>query len=1076
MTGNNQKVRAVFLAALMVLSVFAGTVAFAGTAAAAPETFSDNNVDAGALSAGETAVVQTIDIADSDGDANDVTLTHATVSEETGTDIPSSAISNVEILDNAGTVLGSASDLGTQIDITDTTFTDDTDANTVDLQVRITVSSSTSFEGTLDVTTQASWEEGANTGTVSAADGTDETIDGVPPGITSVETKAGSGSIIVNFNESLDTSTVADTDFTYNDNNGEGASSISGVKSKSGSTVVLNLDSDITSSDVSQDSIDLSANSLKDLAGNQNNVEQTVSFTSVAAPTVEGAIEYDDGAYSGDSGASEVEVAFSEAMDTSTITTSNVNVYVDGSQVSDSSLTLDMGSTGSSAGSTSRLVIDGISSNVGPSSTIRVQFSGDVENESGIALFTSTTNVSVTETSQTIDPTSAATDDGALEGSVYEGEIVAFEVNSEDRNLELNASDGEFIFEGSSGTSSEIYAFDTDGIDASRDYRISSTDGGNFYYDFGIRNLGLSATISDTEIQSDESFDVTAKANRGGQDVEFQIVDDSGDDYDTAVTRTLNGSGGYTYTFDSNTFTDEDTGNYTVEVTDVNSGVTVETSTLTVSEAGEGSAGFGESTITDARGDIVEIPVTIEETDTATVTVGSVDDGFRQNVTIEDNNGDGEVLLEFNTYTATSGVSGKIFGVYNAEDVSSSDQDVVVNVEPADQTVSSLLEPGDYDLEVVTGDDASVSADNVGTLIIEERSTDAINSWTAPSGTSIADLEDVQDAVADESVTESSEIANGDIVVHELSATGLEGALAVQNQANTSADFFALDGSVYNLTVNQTNPGANRDAYGLQLNATNTQVVADADNDTYYVLFDTNDPLAIRDSGTDYTSSAADGSAVTPADDDVLQANFSVYEDTTASGLADSQQTVMTDYELVNAQVSSDADPINVTNAAEQTVTGTATVAPGTELNLRVRSDSDVRPSFLKTATVTVQADGSWSATMDFSDASVGDTFSVTSSGGHDNLIASADQLDVDGNVVESVSDTTTTAEPTTEEPTDEPTEEPTDEPTEEPTEEPTDEPSEGDSDGSGTSTPGFGVVVALTALLAAALLATRRE
>ncbi|MFC6795423.1 surface glycoprotein [Halobaculum halobium] len=51
MTETNNKIRALFLTALMVFSVFAGTVAFAGTAAAANNaTVTANPADADATS------------------------------------------------------------------------------------------------------------------------------------------------------------------------------------------------------------------------------------------------------------------------------------------------------------------------------------------------------------------------------------------------------------------------------------------------------------------------------------------------------------------------------------------------------------------------------------------------------------------------------------------------------------------------------------------------------------------------------------------------------------------------------------------------------------------------------------------------------------------------------------------------------------------------------------------------------------------------------------------------------------------------------------------------------------------
>ena len=171
-----------------------------------------------------------------------------------------------------------------------------------------------------------------------------------------------------------------------------------------------------------------------------------------------------------------------------------------------------------------------------------------------------------------------------------------------------------------------------------------------------------------------------------------------------------------------------------------------------------------------------------------------------------------------------------------------------------------------------------------------------------------------------------------------------------------------------------------------------------------------------------------------------------------------------------------DADPVEVGAASNQTITGSTNYAPGTELTVRVRSSSDVSPGVFNTDTVTVQPDGTFSAQFDFSEQSAGDTFSVTVRKDSTQLISA------DGEVVESTttpaptegdgtpSEDTETATPTE---TTTATPEPADDDTATP-DEGTEQPSDGDT--TTTTTPGFGVAVALVALLAAALLAGRRE
>ncbi|MUV58607.1 PGF-CTERM sorting domain-containing protein, partial [Halogeometricum sp. CBA1124] len=107
-----------------------------------------------------------------------------------------------------------------------------------------------------------------------------------------------------------------------------------------------------------------------------------------------------------------------------------------------------------------------------------------------------------------------------------------------------------------------------------------------------------------------------------------------------------------------------------------------------------------------------------------------------------------------------------------------------------------------------------------------------------------------------------------------------------------------------------------------------------------------------------------------------------------------------------------------------------------------------------------------FSSTFDFSEQEVGDTFELTVRGG------AADSETFDGNVVESVETETNMTE--TEMTETEMTEtEMTDTETERPVRTPN---APGTDTGTETGTPGFGVVVAVTALLAAALLAVRRD
>ena len=1070
MTGNNDKVRAVVLAALMVFSVFAGTVAFAGTAAAAGGDAALNaggdNVASQEARTGAETPIQDFQVTDGDTSTADTVIDNVSVTLS-GSGLSASDVSSVALYQETDTdgdgenQLAATSSVSSLNNIQFETF--DTGASTggslsvTDSGESLTISDDSSSVSS-DFTIELTFDSGAANNTVATADTTVVLAGGATSATASGNTFTGS----VGGGDSVRTATESASETLRVD--GPGGPAIDSASAfdndYDGSSQIVGDGGELTAAAEASGITEDGDEAIVELVFNESIATVGGSTSGTAPATGDFRVVLNDGTVATPDAIVEPTTALdgqvflvldnqrATAIDTVNVTTHNHNPTFTG------------------PGNLNDQVIASASQDInvrtGTSSLV-----ADKDDATGGA-------DQIAYEDETPDD---STHDGSAKRAFVGSDVAYVGANVND-DVTIETANEEYVFDGTTGTNSYVYLFGTEDRNNSAIYQFQQS--GTSAQSLRLSDLGLSATVADTEIQTDEELEVTVEANSGNRDVEFQLVDSSGDDFGNAVPRTLNGSGGFTYAYGTSTFSDEDTGNYTVEVTDLNSDVTVESSSVQVSEAGEGTADFGQSTYTDQRGDIVNITVEMEETSTSTVKIGSDGDGFRTNVTVEDNNGDEEVLLQFNTWAArganngtVSGDGGPVFNAYNADDVDSDDEDVVLSadIDPNNE-VTDLLDDGDYEMEVRSDISYGASSQNAGTLILEERSTDEIVSWTAPSGEAPADLDELREDIADENVTQSSDVANGDVVVHQLVATGLEGALETASGSNTTAKFFARDGGAYNLTVNQSNPGANRNAYGLVINETNSQVISDAHNDTYYVIFDLDDPVAVNRNDMNYFYDSSQ-TTDTIEDDDVLQANFTVYEND--GNLADSDQTVITDYEAVNGEVSTDADPVNVTNAEGQQISGTATVAPGTELTVRVDSDDGVRPSFLKTTDVYVQGDGSWSATFDFSEQNVGDSFTIESTGG-DGVIVSDDQLDVDGNVVESTgmtttepADTTTSAPDTTTSAPDTTTSAP-DTTTEAPgtTAEPGTE--------TPTSTPGFGVVVALTALIAAALLALRRE
>ncbi|WP_311172540.1 BGTF surface domain-containing protein [Halobellus ordinarius] len=675
--------------------------------------------------------------------------------------------------------------------------------------------------------------------------------------------------------------------------------------------------------------------------------------------------------------------------------------------------------------------------------------------------------------------------DNSANHTVYQGVTIA--VNSSNITdpantygfpgtaVTVEGEDNNYFTEGSTGNNSTVYTLDTSDRELG-EYRIfvqDSDDSANRTF-INVRDLELNVEVDDQNVTTDDTIESTVSAVSGGRQVNVELLDSSGDTLNETPA-TLDGQGERDVDFNTATADGNEaleTGTYTVLVTDNATGVTVESSEVEVTEADDEDVNFADNALSTAQGDFFETTVEMTETSEATISFGSEEDGVVANATVEDDDGDDEVTVYVNTYAMQTGSD-----VFSLD--SDSDDNILDQNNPT--KTDDLIDAGDYDLEIEAGDagvgTGVTDADDVATVTLEERSTDAFRMWTGSSEaiSSISDLEDVNEALDEGQITESSDTAAGDYAIHQLEASGFEGALDARDNEDVTTAFQNLDEGTgpINLTIEEADPGANQDAKEVVKGyGDNVTVIADGPNDTYFVIVDTGS-VNLADDQT-----GANAEAVPNDDDTELEANFTVLGDEDGAtwdfttNEDDENEETFVSYTVEEPEVNIDA-PYNVSNAEGQTISGNTNIAPGTELTLRVRSQSGTSPSFLKTASPVVQSDGTWSATMDFSEQSIGDEYDITvSSSG---IILASDETE-EGEVVESVG--TATPEPDTDTPEpDTDTPEPdtdTPEPDTDTPEPDTDTP-EPDTE-TPTSTPGFGVVVALTALIAAALLAIRRD
>ncbi|MFC6875062.1 DUF7827 domain-containing protein [Halobellus marinus] len=751
----------------------------------------------------------------------------------------------------------------------------------------------------------------------------------------------------------------------------------------------------------------------------------TVAFTGSAAAQAEyagGAVEYEN---SSDVWIIEVPVQ-DGSIDNTTVTSNNVELTDDGDEINDE-IDFDASQNASTDGTVVLVLQD---NERYASDDLEVEFSGDLEDLGGpheVAFAAESYDEDLT---QDIDS--------------YQGTTIAFYNDTGDEITDYTIENDDYFQNYGSGDNSSVFYVDTDNLET-EEYELDDTT-----YNLTVRDLGLSIDLDETNVTTDEEIEGTVEARASSRPITIELLED-GDavDGETIDNIQLNGQGEYDFSIDAS---DLDTGDYTVEVTDDNSFVSSESSTVTVSEAADEEASFENNVVTDQRGDILEFTVEMTSTDTATVVFGSESDGVNATATVIDDDDDGEVTVYADTFNFNnSSADGQVFALDDDSD------DEIETRSVHSDPLENLIDAGDYDLDVRAGDDYTDDSDDVATVTLEQRSTDAFRTWTAPESVGTpSDLEDINEGLDEGEITQSSDVANGDVVIHQLEASGFEGAFDARDQEDITDEFFTATGNFTDLTVEEADPGANQDADVLQLDSENATVIADGENDTYFIAYDS-DAVTYENGNSIEDDTALDAEFTVINDDD------STVPDYTSEDLDDDEnETISATFEVTEPTITVDT-PYNVSNAEGQTVSGTTSLAPGTELTLRVRSDDGVSPSFLKTASPVVQEDRTWSAEMDFSEQAVGDTYEIVVNGGN------ADEVDEDGAVVESVGTATPEPDTDTPEPDTDTPEPDTDTP------EPDTDTPEPDTE-TPTSTPGFGVVVALTALLAAALLAIRRD
>jgi len=724
----------------------------------------------------------------------------------------------------------------------------------------------------------------------------------------------------------------------------------------------------------------------------------TVAFSGAAAAanvSVQQAAEYDDGT---------VELALDGGTGDA-VTADQIEVFIDGNSNPDNFVQAEDDPADDSPkdiditeGGENGVIRFDLQQDVEPSRNLTIKVTGLAEGDDGDSTIVAE-DIDVTSTTVVADN---AEDDN----NVFRGEVVAIRASGEAANedtadsntpIEVTDEDGSIVLSDSYTANSEVYTLETEDLDTGEDYEVTVGDeaDGNIT----VSDLALEVNIDDdvgdgANIDDTDTLAVNVSTNRGGEPANATLFDEDDDKIATQV-KNLQANRNVVFDFGSQNADDSP---YYVEVTDNQTGVTAESNQINVSESDEGDVSFEPSTIQDDVGDVANITVQMSNTEDAVLNVGSTnDDNYAIQGQIEDEDGDGEVTVQFNSYTAgTSGSGNTVLSVAGDDDI-----DVITEegsfTDGREGLDEDTLEAGSYSINVSAGtetsDDLSQSesfdADAVGTLRLSENSVESMQIWAAPSDADIDDDDvDIYDRIG-ENLTQSDNIAAEDVVVHQIEAGGLEGALEYEDQDNNAGSTTAAfaqavdtdgdsgDAGTAGLTlyVNRSDVGANADPspvdFSEEASLDALTVVEDADNNTYFVALDTSD--------VQFES----GDTIVDEEDTRINATFAVRE----GPLSDDQSSVSGLYQTSERDASLNLDDdgfVTVQAAAGQDVTGETNVAPGSELEVEMESESEANPFVLRPE-ADVGPNGTYTATADFSDYSAGTNFTVQT-------------LDVDGN------------------------------------------------------------------------------
>ncbi|MEA5389524.1 BGTF surface domain-containing protein [Haloarculaceae archaeon H-GB2-1] len=410
-------------------------------------------------------------------------------------------------------------------------------------------------------------------------------------------------------------------------------------------------------------------------------------------------------------------------------------------------------------------------------------------------------------------------------------------------------------------------------------------------------------------------------------------------------------------------------GTYTFRI-DVTDSAATETITVTRLEESHVDAAVPSEAAKTSRGGMATVPIRLGNADAATVRVGSQSLGYVSTVEVVDSDGDGLVVLRMNTWLAgrSTDANRRAFGVDDG-----TARRVALQTPPLDDPP---LEPALYDVRVSVDGERKTST-YVG---ITGQPTEAPSTVTAPSSSysSLETLDDLNAAASNRTLTSDATVARGDVIAFDLQAPGLLGAIAAERDGDESAadafvDLVAADAG-FEFRIRQRDPPPNRRPARVDLAATNAagglHAIPVNGSNRLFLVIDT-DRMAL-------TSREELERRLQPG---AFRANLTLDPST---GVVDERRSHTSDWELVEQEVtldSGDSKPLRLRSATCQRVSGTSSLAPGSQVAIVLRSTDD---EWVRIAQPTVESDGRFDAEVNLSSVPGNATFVASVRSGPD--------------------------------------------------------------------------------------------